>query len=86
MAWPHLVEPKHKHSQIGPDMEPPRQEKEGMTKTPEDVTSRQTSNKQGMAGNNWRGLPKTRGAGEMLWMAYAPGVKGIRTGISWGFS
>ena len=31
-----------------------------------------------MAGNNWRGLPKTGGAGEMLWMAYAPGgVKGI---------
>ena len=31
-----------------------------------------------MAGNNWRGLPKTGGAGEMLWMAYAPGgVKGL---------
>ncbi|KAI0215017.1 hypothetical protein LSAT2_032965 [Lamellibrachia satsuma] len=31
-----------------------------------------------MAGNNWRGLPKTGGAGEMLWIAYAPGgVKGV---------
>ena len=47
-------------------------------KTPGGVTSRQTSSKQGMAGNNWRGLPKTGGAGEMLWMAYAPGgVKGL---------
>ena len=47
-------------------------------KIPGGVTSRQTSSKQGMAGNNWRGLPKTGGAGEMLWMAYAPGgVKGL---------
>ena len=47
-------------------------------KTPGGVTSRQTSSKQGMAGNNWRGLPKTGGAGEMLRMAYAPGgVKGL---------
>ena len=46
--------------------------------SPGGVTSRQTSSKQGMAGNNWRGLPKTGGAGEMLWMAYAPGgVKGL---------
>ena len=35
----------------------------------------------GKAGNNWRGLPKTGGAGEMLWMAYAPGgVKGLSSG------
>ena len=67
MARPHLEKAKHKHNQTGPDVEPPRQEKEG-----------ETSSKQGMAGNNWRGLPKTGGAGEMLWMAYAPGgVKGL---------
>ena len=79
MAWPHLEKAKHQHNQTGPDVEPPRQEKEGETKkTPGGVTSRQTSSKQGMAGNNWRGLPKTGGAGEMLWMAYAPGgVKGL---------
>ena len=49
-------------------MGPPRQEKEGETKkhAPGGVTSRQTSSKQGMAGNNSRGLPKTGGAGEML--------------------
>ena len=58
MAWPHLVEPKHKHSQIGPDMEPPRQEKEGMPKKNEDVTSRQTSNKQGMAGKTGEDCPR----------------------------
>ncbi|KAI0219914.1 hypothetical protein LSAT2_028559 [Lamellibrachia satsuma] len=42
------------------------------------VWKSKTSSKQGMAGNNWRGFPKTGGAGEMLWMAYAPGgVKGL---------
>ena len=52
-------------------------------KTRGDVTLKQTSSKQGMAGNNWGRLPKTGGAGEMLWMAYAPGgVKGLST---WGF-
>ena len=66
MAWTHLEKAKHKHNQTGPDVEPPRQEKKGKTKTPGDVTSRQTSSKQGMASNNWRGLPKTGGTGEML--------------------
>ena len=47
--------------------------KRGRPKSHGDVTSRQTSSKQGMAGNNWRVLPKTGGAGGMLWMAYAPG-------------
>ena len=57
---------------------PKARERGGDQKTPGGVTSRQTSSKQGMAGNNWRGLPKTGGAGEMLWMAYAPGgVKGL---------
>ena len=79
MTWPHLEKVKQKHNQTGPDVEPPRQEKAGKTKkTHGGVTSRQTSSKQGMAGNTWRGLPKTGGAGEMLWMAYAPGgVKGL---------
>ena len=28
--------------------------------------------------DNWKGLPKTGGAGEMFWMAYAPGgVEGL---------
>ena len=52
---------------------PKAKERGGDQKTPGGVTSRQTSRKQGMAGNNRRGLPKTGGAGEMLWMAYAPG-------------
>ena len=57
---------------------PQGKRKRGKPKTPGGVTSMQTSSKQGMAGNNWRGLPKTGGAGEMLWMAYAPGrVKGL---------
>ena len=29
----------------------------------------------------WLGLPKTGGAGEMLWMAYARGVKGLKKKI-----
>ncbi|KAI0238933.1 hypothetical protein LSAT2_010314 [Lamellibrachia satsuma] len=42
------------------------------------ISKARTSSKQGRAGNNWRGLPNTEGAGEMLWMAYAPGgVKGL---------
>ena len=79
MAWPHLEKTKHKYNQTGPDVEPPRQEKRwGDQKTPGGMTSRQTSSKQGMAGNNWRELPKTGGAREMLWMTYAPGgVKGL---------
>ena len=78
MAWPHIEKAKHKHNQTGPELEPPRQDKEGRPKTTGGVISRQTSSKQGMAGNNWTGLPKTGGAGEMLWMAYAPGgVKGL---------
>ena len=66
MAWPHLEKAKHKHNQTGPDMEPPKARERGADqKTPGGVTSRQTSSKQGMAGNNWRGLHKTGGAGEM---------------------
>ena len=38
---------------------PQGKRKRGRPKTPGGVTSRQTSSKQGMAGNNWRGLPKT---------------------------
>ena len=57
---------------------PKARERGGDQKTPGGVTSRQTSSKQGMAGNNWRGLPKTGGTGKMLWMTYAPGgVKGL---------
>ena len=32
MAWPHLEKAKHQHNQTSPDVEPPRQEKEGKTK------------------------------------------------------
>ena len=32
MALPYLEKAKHKHNQTDPDMEPPRQEKEGETK------------------------------------------------------
>ena len=78
MAWPYIKKAKHKHNQTGPDVESPRQEKEGRPKTPGGVTSRQKSSKQGMAGNNGRGLSNTGGAGEMLWLPYAPGgVKGL---------
>ncbi|KAI0215104.1 hypothetical protein LSAT2_032870, partial [Lamellibrachia satsuma] len=71
MAWPQLEKAKHKHKHVA-------KERAGDQKTHGDVTSRQTSSKQEMAGNNWRGLPKTGGAGEMLWMAYAPGgLKGL---------
>ena len=32
LAWPHLEKANHQHNQTGPDVEPPRQEKEVKTK------------------------------------------------------
>ena len=66
MAWPHLEKAKHQHNHTGPEAR--GKIKRRRPKTPGGVTSMQISSKQGMAGKNWRGLLKTGGAGEMLWM------------------
>ena len=53
-------------------MEIESQEKEGVTKTPGDVTSRQISLQHGSAINNWRGLRRAENVEEKLWVVDTP--------------
>ena len=52
------------------DSEPSKQEKDGETKKHPAAFLRKTLHKQGLAGNNWRGLRRTRD-GEKVFVAYA---------------
>ena len=72
MVWPTLRKPSTNIIKQVLTRNPPRQEKEGPKNTWRrdlDADIKQTWN----GWHNWKGLPNTGGAGEMLWMAYAPG-------------
>ena len=77
MAWPHLEKTKHKHKQTGPDVEPPRQEKEGGGPKNTWRCDLEADFKQ--TGKGWQQLERiAQDAEELLWMTYAPGgVKGL---------